>query len=81
MNVFPVQSLLGHSSLTKTRIYAEQVNSEHAIRAYKDVVRYGLDITGAILPLPRHRVYLGTSIICPVRKDSHGWDIPSLLKP
>jgi integrase/recombinase XerC len=39
MNLFHVQSLLGHSSLTMTRIYAEQVNSEDAIRAYKPVVR------------------------------------------
>ena len=39
MNVFHVQSLLGHSSLTMTRIYAEQVNSEDAIRTYKAVVR------------------------------------------
>ena len=39
MNLFHVQSLLGHSSLTMTRIYAEQVNSEDAIRAYKAVVR------------------------------------------
>ena len=33
MNLFHVQSLLGHSSLTMTRIYAEQVNSEDAIGA------------------------------------------------
>ncbi len=33
MNLFHVQSLLGHSSLTMTRIYAEQVNSEDAIKA------------------------------------------------
>ena len=39
MNLFHVQSLLGHSSLTMTRIYAEQVNSEDAIKAYKAVVR------------------------------------------
>jgi len=39
MNLFHVQSLLGHSSLTMTRIYAEQVNSEDAIKAYKTVVR------------------------------------------
>ena len=38
MNLFHVQSLLGHSSLTMTRIYAEQVNSEDAINAYKAVV-------------------------------------------
>ena len=38
MNVFYVQSLLGHSSLTMTRIYAEQVNSEDAIKAYKPIV-------------------------------------------
>ncbi len=31
--------VLGHSSLTMTRIYAEQVNSEDAIKAYKAVVR------------------------------------------
>jgi integrase/recombinase XerC len=39
MNLFHVQSLLGHSSLTMTRIYAEQVNSEDAIKAYKPIVR------------------------------------------
>ena len=39
MNLFHVQSLLGHSSLTMTRIYAEQVNSEDAIKAYTAVVR------------------------------------------
>ena len=39
MNLFHVQSLLGHSSLTMTRIYAEQVNSEDAIKAYKAIVR------------------------------------------
>jgi integrase len=38
MNLFYVQSLLGHSTLTMTRIYAEQVNSEDAIKAYKPVV-------------------------------------------
>jgi site-specific recombinase XerD len=35
MNLFHVQALLGHESLTMTRIYAEQVNSEDAIKAYK----------------------------------------------
>ena len=39
MNLFYVQSLLGHNSLTMTRIYAEQVNSEDAIKAYKPIVR------------------------------------------
>ena len=39
LNVFYVQSLLGHSSLTMTRIYAEQVSSEDAIKAYKPVVK------------------------------------------
>ena len=39
MNLFHVQSLLGHSSLTMTRIYAEQVNSEDVIKAYKAIVR------------------------------------------
>ena len=39
MNLFHVQSLLGHSNLTMTRIYAEQVNSEDAIKAYKAVIR------------------------------------------
>jgi integrase len=38
MNLFYVQSLLGHSSLTMTRVYAEQVNSEDAIKAYKPIV-------------------------------------------
>ena len=39
MNLFHVQSLLGHSSLTMTRIYAEQVGAEDAIRAYLPIVR------------------------------------------
>ena len=39
MNLFYVQSLLGHSSLTMTRIYAEQVNSEDAIKAYKPIIK------------------------------------------
>ncbi len=39
MNLFHVQSLLGHSSLTMTRIYAEQVSSEDAIVAYKALDR------------------------------------------
>ena len=39
MNVFHVQSLLVHSSLTMTRIYAEQVDSEDAIKAYTPIVR------------------------------------------
>ena len=38
LNVFYVQSLLGHSNLTMTRIYAEQVSSEDAIKAYKPIV-------------------------------------------
>ena len=38
LNVFYVQSLLGHSSLTMTRVYAEQGNSEDAIKAYKPIV-------------------------------------------
>jgi integrase/recombinase XerC len=38
VNLFYVQSLLGHESLTMTRIYAEQVNSEDAVRAYKPVL-------------------------------------------
>ena len=39
MNLFYVQSLPGHSSLTMTRIYAEQVNSEDAIKAYMPTIR------------------------------------------
>ena len=39
MNLFHIQSLLGHSSLTMTRIYAEQVNSEDAVKAYKPIVK------------------------------------------
>ena len=35
---FYVQSLLEHSSVTMTRIYAEQVNSEDAIKASKPIV-------------------------------------------
>jgi site-specific recombinase XerD len=38
LNVFYVQSLLEHSSLTMTRIYAEQVSSEDAIKAYRPIV-------------------------------------------
>ena len=38
MNLFHVQSLLGHTNLTMTRVYAEQVNSEDAIKAYKPIV-------------------------------------------
>ena len=38
MNLFHVQSLLGHSSLTMTRIY-EQDDSEDAIKAQMAVVR------------------------------------------
>ena len=38
LNLFHVQSLLGHANLTMTRIYAEQVNSEDAIKAYKPIV-------------------------------------------
>ena len=41
LNVFYVQSLLGHSSLTMTRIYAEQVSSEDAIKAYIPIVTGG----------------------------------------
>jgi hypothetical protein len=51
MNLFHVQSLLGHSSLTMTRIYAEQVNSEDAIKPYKAVVRLDWLLTSfTILP-------------------------------
>jgi integrase/recombinase XerC/integrase/recombinase XerD len=39
LNLFYIQSLLGHSTLTMTRIYAEQVGSEDAIKAYQPVVR------------------------------------------
>ena len=38
LNLFYVQSLLGHSTLTMTRVYADQVGSEDAIRAYKPIV-------------------------------------------
>ena len=38
MNLFYVQALLGHSTLTMTRLYADQVNSEDAIKAYKPIV-------------------------------------------
>jgi len=38
LNLFYVQSLLGHSTLAMTRIYAEQVNSEDAIKAYKPIL-------------------------------------------
>ena len=39
MNLFYIQSLLGHSTLSMTRIYAEQVNCVDAVKAYKDIVR------------------------------------------
>ena len=38
LNLFFVQSLLGHSNLTMTRVYAEQVSSEDAIKAYKPII-------------------------------------------
>ena len=38
LNLFYVQSLLGHSTLVMTRLYAEQVNSEDAIKHYKPIV-------------------------------------------
>ena len=38
LNLFHVQSLLGHANLTMTRVYAEQVNSEDAIKAYIPIV-------------------------------------------
>ena len=38
LNIFYVQSLLGHSSLAMTRIYAEQVGSEDAVKAYTPIV-------------------------------------------
>ena len=40
LNIFYVQSLLGHSSLAMTRIYAEQVGSEDAIKAYTPIVSW-----------------------------------------
>jgi site-specific recombinase XerD len=39
LNLFYIQSLLGHSTLTMTRIYAEQVGSEDAIKAYQPIVK------------------------------------------
>ena len=39
MNLFHVQSLLGHSNLAMTRLYAEQVNSEDAVIAYKPILK------------------------------------------
>lgn len=38
MDSFHVQSLLGHSSLTMTRVYAEQVRSEDAVKAYRPII-------------------------------------------
>ena len=38
LNLFYVQGLIGHNTLTMTRFYAEQVYSEYAIKAYKPVV-------------------------------------------
>jgi integrase/recombinase XerD len=34
MNLFDVQSLLGHSALEMTRLYADQVGSEDALDSY-----------------------------------------------
>jgi integrase/recombinase XerC len=39
MNLFHVQSLLEHSNLTMTRVYAEQVDSEDAVIAYKPILK------------------------------------------
>jgi site-specific recombinase XerD len=39
MNLFHVQSLLGHSNLSMTRLYAEQVNSEDAIKHYRAIIQ------------------------------------------
>ena len=38
LNLFYVRSLLGHADLTMTRIYAEQVGSEDAVKAYRPIV-------------------------------------------
>ena len=40
LNLFFVESLLGHSSMTMTRVYADQVSSEDAIKAYKPIMTY-----------------------------------------
>ena len=39
MNLFHVQSLLGQSNLAMTRLYAEQVDSEDAVIAYKPILK------------------------------------------
>ncbi|MDP6495749.1 MAG: tyrosine-type recombinase/integrase, partial [Dehalococcoidia bacterium] len=38
LNLFHIQSLLGHTTLTMTRLYAEQVGSQDAIEAYRPIV-------------------------------------------
>ena len=38
MNLFHVQSLLGHSTLNMTRLYAHQVDSTDAVKAYKPII-------------------------------------------
>jgi integrase/recombinase XerC/integrase/recombinase XerD len=38
MNLFHTQSLLGHSSLTMTRLYAQEVDSHDAIQHYKPIL-------------------------------------------
>ena len=42
LNLFHVQSLLGNNSLTMTRVYAEQVDSRDAVKAYKSIVQFHL---------------------------------------
>jgi integrase/recombinase XerC len=44
MNLFHVQSLLGHSTLDMTRLYAVQINSEDALKHYKAIVQEGMQI-------------------------------------
>ena len=38
LNLFHIQSLLGHTTLAMIRLYAEQVGSEDAIEAYKPIL-------------------------------------------
>ena len=40
MNLFHVQSLLGHSTLDMTRLYAHQIDSEDALESYKPTVTF-----------------------------------------
>ncbi|HAG54821.1 MAG TPA: site-specific integrase [Dehalococcoidia bacterium] len=40
LNLFHVQSLVGHSTLEMTRLYAHQVGSEDALQSYRPSVEF-----------------------------------------